>query len=372
MIRRLVRALAPISWTLLFLVPAAYVCAFLVEGIYEVPLRIESFRFERLWAALMGLGAVLIVLARGYLNRHALPRLKVSRGDDLASLRRGWRVWFTDVPTGLRTAAVALLAIALMGPQSIHARNDSELRGIDIVLTLDVSLSMQASDITPNRFVATKQVVQNFVARRPNDRIGSVVFGRDAYTLLPLTTDKEALQTVIRELELNLIDGRGTAIGNAVGVSLNRLRRSEAKSKVIILLTDGDSNAGNVSPDQAAELAATMDVKVFSILMGQSAQARVRRGTGLFDRGIFDVGNFPINPELLQNMSQRTGGEFFAVTDREGLERSFHRILDQLEKTEIEDAGITYGELFPAFVWPAFALLLLELFIGVFIVRRWP
>jgi len=366
-----IRAVLPILWTLLFLVPAAYACAYWVEGVYEVPLESGSFRFERPWAGLLLMAPVLVLLAY-YLQRWSRPRLQVSRGHDLSVLKPGWRVWVLPSVTGMRAAAVMLLAVGLMGPQSIHARDSAEVEGIDIVLVLDMSLSMQADDIEPTRFEATQQVVLDFISRRPNDRIGSVVFGRDAYTLMPLTTDKDALKNVINEMELGIVDGRGTAIGNAVGTGLNRLRRSQAKSKVIILLTDGDSNAGNVTPDQAAELAATMDVKVFTILMGQSGENRVKRGTGLFGQPIFDVGNFPVNPELLERMSERTGAEHFRVGDRQALERSFHEILDELEKTEMEDAGQVFGELFPAFLWPGLALLLLELLARVFLLRRWP
>ena len=280
-----------------------------------------------------------------------------------------------------------MLVAALMGPQSIHARDSAEVEGIDIVLTLDLSLSMQASDIRPNRFVATQQVVDSFIRRRPDDRMGAVVFGRDAYTLMPLTTDKTALRGAIAELELGMVDGRGTAIGNAVGTAINRLRDSEAASRVIILLTDGDSNSGNVSPEQAAGIAAALPhplgnetpdgeerqgVKIYTILMGRSADAQVQQGTDIFGRAVWDRGNFPINPELLQQMAERTGGEYFQVTDRAGLERSFHTILDRLERSELEDQGRVYGELFPAFAWPAFALLLLELLVGTFVTRRWP
>jgi Ca-activated chloride channel family protein len=169
-----------------------------------------------------------------------------------------------------------------------------------------------------------------------------------------------------------MVDGRGTAIGNAVATALNRLRHSEAKSKVIILLTDGESNSGNVSPDQAATFATTMGVKVYSVLMGKSGDAAVQQGFGLGGMPIFDRGDYPVNPELLQHMAEETGGEYFQVTDREGLERSFHTILDRLEKSAIEDAGRVYGELFPAFLWPAVILLMLEAFGGSLLLRRWP
>jgi Ca-activated chloride channel family protein len=259
-----------------------------------------------------------------------------------------------------------------MGPQSIHARDRSELEGIDIVLTLDLSLSMQAGDITPNRFVATQYVVDDFIARRPNDRIGAVVFGRDAYTLMPLTTDKDMLRGAVNDLELGVVEGRGTAIGNAVGVAINRLKGSHAKSKAIILLTDGDSNSGNVSADEAASFAQHLGIKIYAVLMGRAEDARVQRGVDLFGRPMFAQGTFPVNPELLKRMAQRTGGASYVVSDREALERSFHSILDKLEKSEIEESGAVYGELFPAFVGPAVLLLLLEALLGTTVLRRWP
>ena len=235
-----------------------------------------------------------------------------------------------------------------------------------------MSLSMQAADIKPNRFAATKQVVDEFIQRRPNDRIGAVIFGRDAYTLLPLTTDHQALRTMESELELGLIDGRGTAIGNGIGVALNRLRKSTAKSRVVILATDGDSNSGNVSPVQAAEFARSLGVKVYTVLMGSSGEAPVQTGNDLFGRPVFDRGNFPINPELLKKVATETGGSAFQTSDRAGLEQSFHSILDKLERSQIEDAGRTYGELFPAFTLPALALLVLELLLSALLLRRWP
>lgn len=370
--RKALHALLPVGWLLVVLVPTAYAVGWFVEGIYAVPLREESFRFERPWAGLLLLGAPLVLAARAYLLRRVRPRLLFSRVHDLAMAGPGRKLFFLPLPAALRVSAVALLALALMGPQSIHARDSSEVEGIDIVLTLDLSGSMQASDIRPNRFAATQAVVDSFIRRRPNDRIGAVVFGREAYTLMPLTTDKAALREAIAQLELGAIDGQGTAIGNALGTALNRLRRSHAKSKVVILLTDGDSNSGNITPEQAAELAHTMQVKVFTILMGQSDEARVQHGRDLFGQPIWDRGNFPVNPELLQSIAQDTGGEYFSVSDRAGLERSFHSILDRLEKSEIEDAGRVYGELYPAFAWPALVLLMLEALLGALLLRRWP
>ncbi|MFW6050338.1 MAG: VWA domain-containing protein [Myxococcota bacterium] len=367
-----VRAALPVLWTALVVAVGAYAVAVALEQRYGVPLREGSFRFERPWAGLLLLGAVLALISRGWMHRATSPRLRISRGREVVRAGAGWRLWFKDGLVGMRVGAVAFMALALMGPQSIHARSSTEVEGIDIVLALDMSLSMQAADIQPDRFDAAKEVVSSFVRRRPNDRIGAVVFGREAYTLLPLTTDKTALRSIVADLELGSIDGRGTAIGNAVGTALNRLRDSEAESRVVILLTDGDSNAGNISPDQAADLASTMGAKVYTVLMGQSDEARVKRGRDLFGRAVFDRGSFPVNPELLEAMAESTGGEAYRATDRRELEDSFHRILDTLEKSEIEDAGKVYGELYPAFLWPAFGLLGLELLLGTLVLRRWP
>jgi Ca-activated chloride channel family protein len=370
--RALLPLLRPAICTLVLAVPLALGVLAVIENVYQVPLEPESFRFERPLAVVLALGALLVLAARGFLYLRRLPRLRVSRGGDLRALSSGYRLWLSAVLTGMRVLAVACMALALMGPQSIHARNDTDLDGIDIVLTLDLSLSMKAADIKPNRFDATKHVVDDFIGRRPNDRIGAVIFGRDAFTLLPLTTDHTALRTMIRELELDLIDGRGTAIGNAIGVAINRLRKSTAKSRVVILATDGYSNSGNVSPGQAAEFARTLGIKVYTILMGRSGEAPVQTGHDLFGRPVFDRGNFPIDPELLRKVAEQTGGAAFQAQNREDLEQSFHTILDKLERSQIEDAGRIYGELFAAFAVPALGLLIVELLLSALVLRRWP
>jgi len=363
------------AWAVGWLLAAAFVGFVFslryLESRYQLLITDEQLRFERPWAALLLLAAPLAWFGRVWVQRLSRPRLLFSRASALRVSTRGWRRRLADLPGALRTVALALLVVGLAGPQSIHARDSAEVSGIEIILTLDMSGSMQASDIRPTRFKATKAVVRDFINRRPNDRIGAVVFGREAYTLLPLTTDREALRTALRGLELDQIDGQGTAIGNAVGVSLNRLKRSRAKSKVMILLTDGESNAGNVSPSQAADLAEAMGVKIYPILMGVSDTAPVQQGTGIFGRAIFGTASYPVNPELLQEMADKTGGEFSLVSNREALERSFHQILDQLEKTDIEDAGQMYTELFPAFVGPALIFLLIELLVLLWL-RRWP
>lgn len=366
------RVLAPWLWCVVCGVAAIAVVLFGVERVYEVPLRPESFRFERPWVVWFLPAAWVAVAGRLWLQERSRRSWHFSRVATLAPLAGGLRPTLRQGLIGLRFAALLLLIVGAMGPQSIHARQQTEVEGIDILLVLDLSLSMQAADIAPNRFTATQHVVDAFIVRRPNDRIGAVIFGREAYTLLPLTTDTQALRTMIDELQLGVIDGRGTAIGNALGVALNRLRHSKAKSRVVILLTDGDSNSGNISPTEAAELATTMGAKVYTILMGQSDQAQVQRGVDLFGRPLWDRGNFPVNPQLLSQMAKRTGGEAFQAADRRQLEQSFHAILNRLEKTKIADLGKVFGELYPACLWPALLLLLLEQALALTWLRRWP
>ena len=165
---------------------------------------------------------------------------------------------------------MVLIGVALARPESTQVTDDLELEGIDIVIALDLSGSMTETDLVPNRMEAAKMVIQDFVRRRPSDRIGLVIFGREAFTDIPLTLDHGTFLRMLADLHVGIIDGRATAIGNGIGVALNRLRKSEAKSKVIIVLTDGENNAGNIAPEQAARYAQTLGVKIYTVLAGNS------------------------------------------------------------------------------------------------------
>ena len=230
---------------------------------------------------------------------------------ELAAQRPGIVARLRDLPTVLRLAVVVLVAVAAARPQSTRAHDDLELEGIDIVITLDLSGSMQETDLAPNRLEAAKSVIREFVRKRPTDRIGMVVFGREAYTYVPLTLDHGTLLRMLAELRLGIVDGNGTAIGNGIGVALNRLCSEELtalrrarpeqgegataaqakppapvatgpdgkpRSRVIIVLTDGDNNAGNVSPEDAARWAQLLNVKIYTVLAGDNDARRRSAG----------------------------------------------------------------------------------------------
>lgn len=314
------------------------------------------------------------------------PRLRMATVAPLLTGPRGFRTRLRDLPAMVRVAAIALAILAIGRPQNVLRGENTDEKGIDIVLVLDLSGSMRAlmdADSTParsqdgtvtrlTRIDTAKEVILDFVARRHNDRIGVVVFGRSAYILSPPTLDKPLLARLVSKMELGLIDGNGTAIGDAVGTAVARLRRSTARSKAIILLTDGDSNAGSIAPDYAAHLAQTQAVRVYTVQIGNGDDVDVQEGTDIFGQPRYVREHFPVNPELLKRMASTTGGDSFVANDKKGLEQSMHQILDKLEKTRFEAQAATMEDLFPFLLLPAVALLALEALIRIFIVRRFP
>ncbi|MDB4941229.1 MAG: hypothetical protein JWP97_763 [Labilithrix sp.] len=314
------------------------------------------------------------------------PRLRLATVAPLVTGPRGFRTKLRDLPAMFRVAAIALAILAIGRPQNVLRGENTDEKGIDIVLVLDLSGSMRAlmdADSTParaqngqiqrlTRLDTAKEVILDFVARRHNDRIGVVVFGRAAYILSPPTLDKSLLASLVSKMDLGLIDGNGTAIGDAVGTGVARLRRSTARSKAIILLTDGDSNAGSIAPDYAAHLAQTQAVKVYTVQIGNGDDVDVQDGTDIFGQPRFVREHFPVNPELLRRMAQTTGGDSFVANDKKGLEQSMHQILDKLEKTRFESQVATMEDLFPFLLLPAVMLLAIEALVRVLIVRRFP
>jgi Ca-activated chloride channel homolog len=341
-------------------VPAAAAYGWFLRGI-------ESLRFAHpLALGLIPLAVALVLWAgirRGPSRRGTIMH---SRASDLGARHRGLVARLRDLPVVLRLLTVVLVGLALARPQSSRRDDDIELDGIDIVVTLDLSGSMEETDLVPNRLEAAKAVIESFVRRRPADRIGLVIFARDAYTYIPPTLDHGTFLRMLADLRLGIIDGKGTAIGNGLGVALARLRRSEARSRVIILLTDGDNNAGNISPLQAAGYARKMGVKVYSILAGDNDSSDLPASAGSARR------RYPVNPKLLEQIATMTGGTPYLATDTRALAQRFQNILEELEKSRIRDRATLYAELYPQVLWPAFVLLLLEIALGLSRLRRLP
>ena len=323
------------------------------------------------WALLLLLAIPLAYWVLLLLRRRRTPALMHTSIGLMSRLRSGLVARLWSLPGVLRVVALALIVLALARPQTRDRGSRVEVEGIDILLALDLSNSMEATDLIPNRLEAAKKVVDAFIARRRSDRIGLVVFGKDAYTHCPLTLDYSVLRTMLGEIKLGLIDGSATAIGNALGVSLARLRKSDAKSRVVILLTDGDNNAGNVTPHQAARYARTMGVKVFTILMGPR-EGDVMAGRDPFGRPIRVRRTYPVNPKLLQKIAGQTGGKAYRATDRKALEQNFESILQELEKSTRKDVAAVFTDAFRPFVALALVLLLLELGLAMTRFREFP
>lgn len=335
------------------------------------------------WLALLALVPALAYWATMRAEARA-PRLQIPTLAPFASGPRGFRARFRDVPGMLRAAALVFGVLALARPQNLQRVDTAEELGIDIAIVLDMSGSMRAvmdgegpaapgrNSKRATRLATAKDVILDFVARRKTDRIGVVVFGKNAYVLTPPTLDYSLLASLVQRMEIDLIDGNGTAIGDAVGTGVARLRRSLARSKVLILLTDGDSNAGSVSPEYATQLATKLAVRIYTVQIGNGDDVEVEDGTDLFGQPRYVRRRYPVNPALLQKMANDTGGESFVATDRVALEKSMHTILDRLEKTRIEAAQTSTEELFPLLLAPAALLLVLEALARVFFVRRFP
>ncbi len=346
-----------------------------------------SANWENWWALVFLVFVPPVLLMTTFGQDSTVPRLRVFSAAPFKAGPRGVRSHLRDVPGILRAAALALGILALARPQNVLRGEESEERGIDIVLVLDLSGSMRALMDGPGiaknrapgepamrltRLETAKEVILEFISRRKSDRIGVVVFGRSAYILSPPTLDKTLLYQLVSKIDLDVINGNGTAIGDAVGTATARLRRSAARSKAVILLTDGDSNSGSIEPDYAAHLAQEQGVRVFTVQIGNGDDVDVQNGVDIFGQPNFVRAHFPVNPELLKRMASETGGESFVATDKAALEQSMHSILDRLEKTRFSAQSSTLEDLFPLLLLPFAALVALEAMLRVFVLRRYP
>lgn len=292
--------------------------------------RFESYDWESFWW-IYGIPLIpLFFLLRWLIIYKFRQRLPIAltekdlKSDPMSLLR--------FLPALFFSIALGLILVALARPQSTNEQVEQWSEGIDIMLTIDISESMQIEDFRPNRLEAAKDVARNFVAGRFQDRIGLVVFSGEAYSRSPLTTDYELLNTYIDDINFDLIESRGTAIGSALAVSTNRLRESQSESKVLILLSDGDNTAGNIDPETAAKLAYAHGIRIYSIAIGK--EGRVPFGQDFFGRPRY-VEN-TLDETTLRQIAEIGQGNFYRVSNKQALQEVFSEI-DQLEKAEIKE-----------------------------------
>ena len=318
----------------------------------------EELEWQNPWALLLLLACPLVAWVQFHLRSRRSASFFFSRVHDLGLARPGWTARLGALPAVCRIVALGLCAIALARPQT-YREEERTVEGIDIMLVLDLSKSMQETDLRPSRLDAGQRVIRNFVARREGDRLGLVVFAREALLQCPLTTDYRSLDQIVADLAIGDVPELGTAIGDALGLGLAQLRRSEARSKIVILVSDGDSNvAYAMDPDEATKLATQMRIRVFTVLVGREES-----------RSPFGSTQYAVNPELLKNMARDTGGRYFHAGDETALESSFEAIRATLDKSEVKVVGRTPDkELYDRFLAAAAALLLLEL---VMVLSRW-
>ncbi|MCY1008754.1 VWA domain-containing protein [Nannocystis pusilla] len=302
------------------------------------------------WWLLAAFVPLLAVVIRGVVSPRPAT-LKFSRATSARRLGPGLAARLAHLPDGLRLAAAVLLALALARPESSRATDRVEHKGIDIVVALDLSDSMEADDLYPNRLEAAKDVIDSFIARRRHDRVGMVAFGATATTVSPLTVDHGVLRQLVRRLQLGSIDGSKTAIGAGLGQALNRLKESEADSKVVVLLTDGVHNAEGVDPDSMAREAADRGVHVYTVLIGRQAAS--------------------IDPGRLERIASTTGGYAYTAVDQQALVTTFQDLLNKLDRSTILGEHIR-AQLFHLVLWPALLLLMLDIVLRSTRLRRFP
>ncbi len=305
-----------------------------------------------------------------WFRRQRSPYLVFSNTRATQESPRGMRVYLSVLPSILRMGAMALCILALARPQTSDVTQQQYAEGIDIILVLDTSTSMRAEDFKPNRFEAARDVASDFIDGRVSDRIGLIVFAAKAYTQTPLTLDYQFLQTMLSEVEVGAIQD-GTAIGTAIATAVNRLKDSVAQSKVIILLTDGQNNRGEIDPVTASEVASTLGVRIYAIGVGAYGEAPfvVDSPFGGRQRQMVPV---EIDEDMLKSISDQTNGQYFRATNEQAL-REIYDTIGELETTEIETRIYTdYEDHFNRFLWPGLILILIEILLRTTYLRRFP
>ena len=285
------------------------------------------------------------------------PSLTFSDTSKLRDLPGNWRSYGQWVAPVLKWIAFALIVMAMARPQFVNTTVERDAEGIDIVLALDISTSMKAEDLKPNRFQAARNVAKDFIEKRISDRIGLVVFARKSFTVVPPTLDYRLLKQLLDEVQMGVIED-GTAIGMGIATAVNRLKESEAESKVIILLTDGQNNSGEIDPVTAADLAVTYGIKIYTIGAGTRGTAPYPIQDPIFGKRYQNV-RVDIDEDMLTEIANLSDGSYFRATNTEQLQEIYNQI-DELEKTKVEEQIFTdYQDLYLRFLIPAFFLLIL-------------
>lgn len=312
-----------------------------------------------------------LLLLAGYVYKEIMerrPHLRVSSAQPWMSGGRSVLSVIRHLPFALRLAALSLIIVAMARPRSSTEVEKRDTEGIDIVLAMDVSTSMLARDFTPDRLSAAKDIAIEFISQRPSDRMGIVVFAGESYTQCPLTTDRATLINLMKEVQTDLIED-GTAIGNGLATAVARMMDSDAPSRVVILLTDGVNNRGEIAPMTAAEIAKTYGIRVYTIGVGANGTAPYPVMTPW---GV-EVRNMPveIDEDLLKQVAQATGGRYFRATDNTKLAEIYSEINKMETARTTVDSFPVYKELFGGYAIAALVCLILELLIGLML-RRLP
>ena len=297
------------------------------------------------------------------------PHMRVSTSVPWMQGRRSVMTYLRHIPYLFRIFALAMIVVAIARPRSSQEMERIDTEGIDIILAMDVSTSMLARDFTPDRINASKDIAIEFIAQRPSDRMGIVVFAGESFTQCPLTTDRATLINMMKEVQTDLIED-GTAIGNGLATAVARMKDSDVKSRVVILLTDGVNNRGEISPQMAAEIAKTYGVRVYTIGVGANGMAPypVMTPWGVEVQNV----KVEIDENLLTEIADATGGRYFRATDNTKLAEIYSEI-NKMEKARTTvDSFPVYKELFGKYALLALLALLLELLFNWFVIRRLP
>lgn len=325
--------------------------------------------FEYPWLLWLLVVPALLVLHYLYMElKGRNPHLRVSTITPWKAGGPDYMAVVRHIPFALRIFALVMIVIAIARPRSSEEVEKTDTEGIDIVMAMDVSTSMLARDFTPDRLEASKDIAIQFISQRPSDRMGIVVFAGESYTQCPLTTDRATLINLMKEIQTDLIED-GTAIGNGLATAVSRMKDSDAKSRVVILLTDGVNNRGEITPQTAAEIAKTYGVRVYTIGVGANGVAPYPVMTP-WGPDVQDM-QVEIDEDLLKDIATQTGGRYFRATDNAKLAEIYEEI-NKMEKVRTTvDSFPVYKELFPKYALLALFALLLEILL-VAVIRRLP